>query len=45
MILIGQYDPSCARRVAIAMRLYGLPFAHRPWSVFREISQAFIAPA
>ncbi|UDF29520.1 UNVERIFIED_ORG: glutathione S-transferase family protein [Roseateles sp. XES5] len=36
MILIGQYDSSYVRRVAIAMRLYGLAFEHRPWSVFSE---------
>ncbi|WP_411035490.1 glutathione S-transferase family protein [Shinella sp. BYT-45] len=36
MILIGQYDSSYVRRVAIAMRLYGLPFEHQPWSVFGE---------
>ena len=36
MILIGQYDSSFVRRVAIAMRLYDLPFEHRPWSVFGE---------
>lgn len=36
MILIGQYDSSFVRRVAIAMRLYGLPFEHRPWSVFGD---------
>jgi len=36
MILIGQYDSSYVRRVAIAMRLYDLPFEHRPWSVFGE---------
>ena len=45
MILIGQYDSSYVRRVAIALRLYDLPFEHRPWPVFQEISQAFIAPA
>jgi glutathione S-transferase len=33
MILIGQYDSSYTRRVAIALRLYGIPFEHRPWSV------------
>jgi glutathione S-transferase len=33
MILIGQYDS--VRRVAIALRLYGLPFEHRPWFCFR----------
>jgi len=36
MILIGQYDSPFVRRVAIALRLYGLPFEHRPWSTFRE---------
>ena len=36
MILIGQYDSSFVRRVGIALRLYGLPFEHRPWSVFGE---------
>ncbi len=36
MILIGQYDSSFVRRVGIALRLYGLPFEHRPWSTFGE---------
>lgn len=36
MILIGQYDSSFVRRVAIALRLYGIPFEHRPWSVFSD---------
>lgn len=36
MILIGQYDSSFVRRVAIALKLYGLPFEHRPWSVFSD---------
>ena len=36
MILIGQYDSPFVRRVAIALRLYGLPFEHRPWSVFGD---------
>lgn len=36
MILIGQYDSSYVRRVGIALKLYGLPFEHRPWSVFSE---------
>ena len=36
MILIGQYDSPFVRRVAIALRIYGLPFEHRPWSVFGD---------
>lgn len=36
MILIGQFDSPFTRRVAITMRLYGLPFEHRPWSVFGD---------
>src|ERR1700675_3980017 len=36
MILIGQYDSPLFRRVAIAMRLYGVAFEHRPWSTFGE---------
>ncbi len=36
MILIGQYDSSFVRRVGIALKLYGLPFEQRPWSVFSD---------
>jgi glutathione S-transferase len=36
MILIGQYDSPFVRRVAIALRLYGLTFEHRPWSTFTD---------
>jgi glutathione S-transferase len=36
MILIGQYDSPFVRRVGIALTLYGLPFAHRPWSTFGD---------
>jgi len=36
MILIGQYDSPFVRRVAIAMRLYGLAFEHQAWSTFGE---------
>ena len=36
MILIGQYDSPFVRRVGIALRLYGLEFEHRAWSVFGD---------
>ena len=36
MILIGQYDSPFVRRVAIALRLYGRTFEHRPWSTFGD---------
>lgn len=35
-ILIGQYDSPFVRRVGIALRLYNMPFEHRPWSVFAD---------
>ena len=42
MFLIGQYDSPFVRRVAIAMRLYGLKFDHKPWSTFGDADK--IAP-
>jgi glutathione S-transferase len=36
MILIGQYDSPFVRRVAIALRLYGISYVHRPWSTFGD---------
>lgn len=38
-ILIGQLDSPFVRRVAIAMKIYGMPFEHRAWSVFRDAEQ------
>src|SRR6266852_5219367 len=42
MILIGQFDSPFVRRVAIALRLYELPFEHEPWSTFGDADK--IAP-
>jgi glutathione S-transferase len=42
MFLIGQYDSPFVRRVAIALRLYSLPFEHKPWSTFGDADK--IAP-
>lgn len=39
MILIGQYDSPFVRRVGIALRLYDLPFEHRPWSVVGDFER------
>lgn len=36
MILIGQYDSPFVRRVAIALKVYGFAFEHRPWSTFGD---------
>ena len=42
MFLIGQYDSPFVRRVAIALRLYGITFDHKPWSTFGDADR--IAP-
>ena len=42
MFLIGQFDSPFVRRVAIALRLYGVAFAHKPWSTFGDAD--LIAP-
>jgi glutathione S-transferase len=36
MILIGQYDSPFVRRVGIALCEMGMPFEHRPWSVWGD---------
>jgi glutathione S-transferase len=36
LILIGQYDSPFVRRVGIALKLYELPYEHRPWSTFAD---------
>ncbi len=38
-VLIGQYDSPFVRRVAIALRRYGVAYDHRPWSVWSDADQ------
>jgi glutathione S-transferase len=38
MILIGMFDSPVVRRVAVSMKLLGLPFEHRNWSVGKDRS-------
>jgi glutathione S-transferase len=42
LILVGQYDSPFVRRVAVALGHYGLPYEHRPWSVWADAGS--IAP-
>jgi glutathione S-transferase len=39
MILIGMFDSPFVRRVAISMKLLGMGFEHRDWSVGRDFAR------
>lgn len=39
MILVGMFDSPFVRRVAVSMRLLGLKFEHRNWSVGRDAAK------
>lgn len=39
MLLIGRLDSPYVRRVAVSLRLLGLPFEHRAVSVFRDFEE------
>lgn len=39
MILIGMFDSPFVRRVAVSMKLLGMDFEHRNWSVGRDQTQ------
>ncbi len=39
MILVGMLDSPFVRRVAVSMKLMGLPFEHQPVSVFRHFDR------
>lgn len=36
MILIGMFDSPFVRRVAVSMKLLGVPFDHRSWSIGKD---------
>jgi glutathione S-transferase len=39
MILIGMFDSPFVRRVAVSMKLLGVPFEHRNWSVGKDFDR------
>jgi hypothetical protein len=45
MILIGMFDCPFVRRVAVSLRLLGVPFEHRNWSVVRDFELHIISLA
>jgi len=42
VILIGRYDSPLSAGLAIAAKLHGIPYEHRPWSTFGDADK--IAP-
>ena len=44
--LVGMFDSPYTRRVAVTAQLLGIPYAHRPWSVFGDYDRiAALNPA
>src|SRR6185369_15243167 len=39
MLLIGMFDSPFVRRVAVTLKLFGLPFEHGNWSVGRDFDR------
>jgi len=39
VLLIGQFDSPFVRRVAVALHHYGMPYEHRPWSVWAQAAE------
>jgi glutathione S-transferase len=45
MKLIGQYDSPFVRRVAVALKTYGVDYEHLPWSGFGDVDKiATVSP-
>jgi glutathione S-transferase len=39
MLLIGMFDSPFVRRVAVSMKLLGIPFEHGNWSIGRDFDR------